>query len=154
MAKEEKVEKLKQEMVEKFQCPGCMCGTDPKTCSAFNLEQPYGFHCSGHVLGTSVNMQFHIALGLPKGFNRPPPRDDMMRTRSTIINGFGMWLAGTKPSWDKLNIPVWAMVNDGYLFVRTYSPRTDRGRIDVIEGGTLDMVPQALDVSKFVDEFD
>jgi hypothetical protein len=141
-----------EEMIEKFQCPGCVSGPDPKTCPHFKLSTEYGFKCGGHVLGTSINMQIHIALGMPKGFNRTPPQDDKMRTRSTME--LGMWLEGTKPDWDKLNVPVWALEQDDCLFVRTFSPRTDRSRIDVIAGGKLDMVPGALDVSKFYEEFD
>jgi hypothetical protein len=142
----------KEEMIEKFQCPGCVSGPDPKTCPGFKLDEQYGFKCESHVLGTSINGQIHIALGMPKGFNRPSPQDDMVRTRSTLQ--LGLWLKGTNPAWDKLNIPVWALERDGFLFVRTYAPRTDRGRIDVLEGATLALVPQALDVSKFYEEFD
>ena len=56
--------------------------------------------------------------------------------------------------WDKFNIPVWAMVKDGFLFVRTYAPRTNQTFVDAIEGGTLELVPQAIDVSKFYDAMD
>jgi hypothetical protein len=142
----------KEEMIEKFQCPGCVSGPNPKKCPAFKLDTQYGFKCSGHVLGTSVNLQFNIALGLPKGFNRPSPQDDMMRTRNVLQ--LALWLKDTNPAWDKFNIPTWAMEHEGFLLVRTYSPRTDRGRVDVVEGGTLALVPNALDVSKFVDDFD
>lgn len=142
----------KEEMIEKFQCPGCVSGPNPKTCPSFKLKEEYAFSCGGHVMGTSINMQIHIALGLPKGFNRSPPRDDMMRTRSQLE--LGLWLEGTAPEWNFLNVPVWAMEEDGHLFVRTYSPRTDRGRIDVIEGGTLALVPQAIDIKPKLEEFD
>jgi len=46
------------------------------------------------------------------------------------------------------------MVKDGFLFVRTYSPRINHCSIDVIEAGDLDMVPEAIDVGKFIDEID
>lgn len=142
----------KEKMVEAFQCPGCVCGPDPKNCPQFKLKEDYGFSCGGHVLGTTVNFQVHMALGLPKGFNRPPPQDDMMRTRSKME--IHLWLKGTHPGWDNLNVPVWALEEDGFLFVRTYSPRTDRGRVEVIDGATLALVPRALNVALFRDEFD
>lgn len=142
----------KEEMIEKFQCPGCVSGPDPKTCPAFKLDEEYGFKCSGHVMGTSLNGVIHIALGLPKGFCRSGPQDDMKRTRSTMQ--LGLWLKDTNPAWDKLNIPVWALEEDGFLFIRTYAPRTDRSRVDVIEGGTLALVPQAINVKPFYEEFD
>lgn len=43
---------------------------------------------------------------------------------------------------------------DGYLFVRTVSPRTARIFTDVIEGGTLAMAPGAINVGEFYDEID
>ena len=65
-----------------------------------------------------------------------------------------LWPGGTKLDWDKLNVPVWAMVKDGFLFVRTFAPRINRTWIDVIEHGTMDMVPNAINVSEFIDEID
>jgi hypothetical protein len=142
----------KEKMVEKFQCPGCVDGPAPKKCKGYKLSEEHGIVCSGHVLGTSINMQIRFALGLPKGFSRAGPQDDMRATRSKL--SLSLWLKGTSPVWDKFNVPVWALEEDGFLFVRTYAPRTDRGRIDVIEGGTLAMVPQAIDVKPFYEEFD
>ena len=142
-----------ERMIKKFQCPGCVCGPKPKTCSAFKLSEDVGAQkCSGHVMGTSINGQIHVALGLPTGFCRSPPQDDKKRTRSQLE--IGLWLKGTKPLWDHLNVPVWALVQDGHLFVRTYRPRVDRSQIDVIAGGTLAMVPNAIDVKPFYDEID
>ena len=45
-------------------------------------------------------------------------------------------------------------MQDGFLFVRTYSPRTNQTFVDVIEEGALSLVPQAIDVSKFYEEMD
>jgi hypothetical protein len=56
--------------------------------------------------------------------------------------------------WDKFNVPVWALVQEGVLFVRTYCPRTNQTFVDVIEGGTLSLVPQAIDVAPFYEEMD
>lgn len=142
-------------MVEEFQCPGCVCGSDTK-CGAFKKDEVpgYGAACKGHVLGTYIMGAGHIALGLPKGFNksgRDPSNPDQTSNQMDIR----LYPKGTpRPVWNNLNVPVWAMEKDGFLFVRTYSPRVNRGRVDIIEGGTLAEVPQALDVSKFYDDFD
>jgi hypothetical protein len=68
----------------------------------------------------------------------------------------------THMDWDQFNVPVWAMEGGksgdpdhaGFLFVRTYSPRVNRMAVDVIEGGTLELVPNAIDVGKFYDKID
>lgn len=58
-------------MVEQFQCPGCVVGRDTK-CGSFDPDVGYGFFCKGQVLGTALGSPNNkIALGLPKGFNKP-----------------------------------------------------------------------------------
>lgn len=97
----------------------------------------------------------HIALGMPKGFNRTRRNgnpDPLFGTDNKLKVFF--WEEGTSPGWDRLNVPVWAMEEDGYLFVRTYAPRIDKTWIDVVEGGKLSMVPQAINVGEFYDEID
>lgn len=86
-----------------------------------------------------------LALGLPKGFNRYGIGDKM---------SIRLFQKGKKPAWNNLNVAVWAIVENGFLFVRTYSPRVNYCTIDVVEGGDLSMVPGAIDVSKFFDEID
>lgn len=161
-------------LIAKFQCPGCVCGIDPTTCRQYNpnpkrfaqTDQEYfvqigqtGVCCTNHVLGTSSLSYGHFALGLPKGFSRPPrnfsyrpqPPSEAFPNEMNIR----LWPIGTRPRWDSFNVPVWAVVQDGFLFVRTYSPRTGNGTaVDVIENGTLDLVPNAIDVSVFFDEID
>ena len=69
-------------------------------------------------------MGISIALGLPKGFNRPGsgPRDEQLNRMRIRL-----WSGGARPIWDRLNVPVWAMEGTGedagFLFVRTYMPR-------------------------------
>ena len=46
------------------------------------------------------------------------------------------------------------MEKDGFLFVRTYCPRTNVNFIGVIESGALKLVPDAVDVAEFIDEID
>lgn len=142
----------KIEMVEEFQCPGCVCGSDT-SCGRYNFSED-DKKCTGHVLGTMLGLGNSIALGLPKGFHKPgwDFSREPVRARNTI--DVRLWAKGESPEWDHLNVPVWAMEQDGYLFVRTFAPRVNMSWVDVIEGGTLEMVPKAINVSKFINEID
>lgn len=130
-------------MIEKFQCPGCVCGSNTK-CGSFRLSEipDGGFTCASHVPGTSMFPGGKILLGLPKGFNKVGD------------NKLEVWLY-TKDknfTFDHLNVPVWAMQENGYTFIRVYSPRINKGIVVVQEGSKL---PNgSIDVSKFVDEID
>lgn len=151
-------EKARQ-MVEEFICPGCVNGSDT-LCGKWKqpASQKYPGVCMNHTLGTHVMGVGLIALGLPKGFNRPGwdhVDEEWKCGHKMIIN---CWPKDSgidwDNHWDKFNIPVWGMEKDGHLFVRTYRPRTNMSVLDVIEGGTLDLVPVAIDVSKFIDDMD
>ncbi len=141
-----------QSMVEEFQCPGCVCGMNIK-CGSFDYGQ---YRCMAHVLGTMLGLGNTVALGLPKGFNKPGVRIDADPVRACNQMDIRLWAKDTIPSnwWDHCNVAVWAMVKDGFLFVRTFSPRMNRGFVEVIEGGMLDMVPNAHDVSQFIATID
>lgn len=142
-----------EEMISEFQCPGCTCGSSPcGTCDKFKMNTTYGHSCENHSAGTFIMGLGRIALGLPKGFTRMPPGE---RPRDLGITlAIRNWTEGTHPEWDHLNVPVWAMEKDGLLFVRTFVPRLASQYIDVVEKGTLELVPQAIDVSEFIDEID
>jgi hypothetical protein len=96
-----------------------------------------------------------FALGLPKGFCRPGFETSGERLCRNVID-IRLWVSGTHPAWDKCNVPVWAMqdTEDGFLFVRTYQPRLNITYVDVVENGTMDMVPNAINVGEFVNEID
>ncbi len=147
------VSKELKQMVEEFQCPGCVCGSDT-TCKAFDYS-PSQMRCMGHVLGTISAGAGNFALGLPKGFCKPGwslnDKGEFEKTLNRI--NVRLW-PDSKPDWNRLNIPVWALEKDGYLFVRTYAPRINVAWVDVIKGGTLAMVPQAVNVADFVDSID
>ena len=139
-----------EQMVEKFQCPGCVAGSDME-CGAYKA----GYHgCDGHVTGTHILGIGCFALGLPKGFNRP----GWLKGRHNNQMNIRLWVSpeehGAECGWDKLNVPVWAMEKDGFLFVRTYSPRINETNVDVVQGGTLALCPDAIDVGEFADEID
>jgi hypothetical protein len=153
-------------MIKEFQCAGCVCGSDPKDCGAFKLavvEDTFWhgamFHCDGHIPGTNVLgvRSGLLYLGLPTGFNRvgmrfmhgcnaPGEEPGASRVR--------LFLTPSYPTWDALNVAVWAMRQDGHLFVRTYMPRINCAYVDVVEGGDLKHCPNAIDVSKLVEEMD
>lgn len=138
-----------ERLVTMFQCPGCMCGSDTKcgTYKYVNREQ----RCVSHTLGTMINLGNIIALGLPMGFNKPGlDQNGAARNKMDIR----LWPKGTHPHWNHLNIPVWAMEEDGFLFVRTYAPRVNFAWVDVIENGTLLMVPEAINVANFINTID
>lgn len=142
-------------MIEKFQCPGCVCGSDTK-CGKLMLEdtEVAGAYCLNHVLGTSMLGAGCMALGLPKGFNKAGfEYGQERRHRNQML--IRLWSKGRAPEYNQLNVPVWAMEHEGYLFVRVWSPRVDRSSVDVIEGGArAEICPQALNVAEFIEEID
>ncbi len=135
-------------MVKEFQCAGCVVGHNTK-CGKYD-PQPMnnGTSCKSWVAGTTILPAVgRIALGLPKGFNRFGEGKLYIRLHQ-----------GTTPDWNKFNVPVWAMEKDGFLFVRTYSPRVNATIVDVIEGGTFDLFKErresVVDVGAFINEID
>lgn len=140
-----------EHLVEQFQCPGCVCGSDSR-CGEYYFD-PELQRCTSHVLGTSLGLGDSFALGLPKGFNKPRLNDAETRRRNTI--NVRLWEAGTQPDWDHLNIPVWFMTRENFLFVRTFAPRIDYSWIDVIENGQCSILPlSTVDAGLFIEEID
>lgn len=136
-------------LVGLFQCPGCACGSDTD-CGRYQYD-PAEFRCVSHVLGTHIGLGNPVALGMPKGFNKPGWTQDGHARNKIDIR---LHPAGTYPSWNNLNVSVWALEKDGFLFVRTFAPRMNFTWIDVIEGGTLSLCPAAINVADFIDEID
>ena len=141
------------EMVETFLCPGCVCGGDT-SCGTYTPDDEFGHRCMGHVCGTAcMGSQEPSALGLPSGVNHCRRRFDERQVREIVLL-VRLWTAGSSPVWDDFNRPVWAMLKDGFLFVRTLSPRIGQLAVDVIEGGDMSMVPGALDVGDLSEGMD
>jgi hypothetical protein len=143
----------KKKLIREFQCPGCVCGVNPDDCENFKFEQVGNWHhCEGHVPGTSFLFVRSglICLGLPKGFCRVNRRHEGSTEPYIRLHSKEEFSS----HWDRCNVAVWAMEKDGFLFVRTFMPRVDLTVVDVIEGGTLDMVPGAINVGEFVAEID
>lgn len=143
-------------LVEKFQCLGCVNGSNTR-CGSYNPEEfDRGGMCSAHVPGTTIMGVARFSLGLPKGFNRlsPPPIMQERQHYAPLV----LWPAGTHGGFNRLNMALWAMEgtkdNQGFLFVRVVEPRLGRMRVDVIEGGKLEDAAGALNVAEFIDEID
>lgn len=141
------------EMVEEFQCPGCTNGHKPDSCCSFELDdwdEDETCRCKNHSAGTFMAGVSCLNLGLPKGFNRvQKPRHQEKWTNIRLMP------TGKIPKYNHLNIPVWAMEKDGYLFVRVICPRVDWRFVDVIKGGKFtDLPPNTINVAEFIDEID
>ena len=150
-------------MVEEFQCPGCTCGLNTGECDQFDFtNQETGCWCLGHSAGTMLGVPgsgfMKFALGLPTGFNRvgtiqtgSEDEKDRNRRRSTNIR-----LTVEPPEetpYDDVNVPVWAMEKNGFLFVRVMCPRINYNYVDVFKGGKFEIIcPNAINVANFADE--
>lgn len=121
-------------MIEEFQCPGCVCGSNTK-CGNFRKESwGNGFRCVNHVPGTTLFPGGRIFLGMPKGFNKVGPRYQEGEATPPIVLFSS---PEDMPMYDFLNVPVWGLEQDGYLFLRVYSPRINFGMIHVCKDATL-----------------
>ncbi len=148
------------EMVEKFQCVGCLYGPGPASCEKYGLYENGGFaFCQGHVAATFMTGAGRLALGLPKGFNRygeDRGRDPETLAKTAVSRMLIRLHPERMPSWDRLNVPVWKMVQEGFLFVRTYAPRTNYCFVDVVQSTEIDApaLAGAIDVGTFYDAID
>lgn len=117
---------IEGEMVQEFQCQGCVSGPFEE---CYQREQEdTSFRCKKHCLGTTVMTgagMNRVALGLPTGFNKEG--FEYIRLYKEMPPSF----------WNHLNVPVWVLEQDGYLFVKTYSPRINKVFIDVIKDGKI-----------------
>ena len=141
----------REEMIEKFLCPGCVAGSDTK-CGHYKAEDD---GCAGHVMGTTVfPAGITFALGMPKGFNRGGWCGLNRRNHSTMT--IRLYPEGDRARpYDKFNIPVWSLEQDGHLFVRVAQPRLGNWAVDVYEGGKRDaLCPSAVDVGPIYEEYD
>lgn len=158
-----------KDMIEKFLCPGCIQGSAGH-CDKYELEgmPQSGHYCGNWCAGTIMSGVGSIVLGLPKGFNRLGSMYFAKHSAAEEGQKTAIVRLFERDEYDQminepsdcevpsshLNVPVWAMEDDGYLFVRTFAPRIGWHWIDVVKGGTLDMVPTALNVGEFYDEID
>lgn len=134
-------------MIEAFQCPGCLNG-DNTRCGSFKLHEltvrqskedgqqlATPFRCQNHT--ASEHLGAYVNMGLPIPFARVQYRDTREEVRTNIRLHISPPAQGVR-LWDVFNVPVWALEKWGYLFVRTYNPRTDQSYVDVIQDGNFD----------------
>jgi hypothetical protein len=100
--------------IEEYQCPGCVGGSD---ISCYVKGEDLA--CSKHVAGTMVSFVGRFFLGMPKGFNRIGPVEDMhINIFETVADGWG---------FDNLNVPIWKHLDgNGNTLVRGLCPRINK----------------------------
>lgn len=148
----------REEIIEKFQCPGCV-GCDFGITDQIEkdtwIKGSEMFACKNHCPGTRMSGVGQIYLGLPRGFNKVGAIHTEASSLDMCTSNIQFFLE--KPTYDHLNIPVWGMCEDGFLFIRVYSPRVNRSYIHVVqlEDGDLEL-PEGIVfiVSDFIDEID
>lgn len=151
------IKTISLQMVDSILCPGCINGTDPETCSKFELlderigEKPHFFACKNWRPSTFMGGVGRIAIGLPRGFNRTG-MVEFGEKPFTYIRLYEK--PEDMPDYDKFNVPVWAMEHEGFLYVRCYSPRNNWLFVDVVKDGKLEHAPGAINVGEFYDQID
>ena len=144
-----------KEMIEEYQCPGCVCGSDTscgkyKESTAFN-----GVFCESWVPGTIVWPNGAIALGMPKGFNKghKPYRAPSFNDRGNYPMSF--LTSDQTFEFNKFNVAVWCLEMKNALFVRMFSPRINMTVTLVFDGKTQkDVCPEATNIQSILDEMD
>ena len=118
-----------KQAVEKFQCPGCVNGSDTQ-CGAFE-EQSYSKACKNHCAGTMALGAGMFYLGMPKGFDKVG-----FAISADLKNNIRIFSPDKLDGlYDLFNVPVWYQEIEGNLFVRCFIPRRNTAYIDIILGG-------------------
>jgi len=106
---------LVKEAVERYQCPGCVCGEDIECYKKPEFTEQ--IQCGKHVVGTMLMPIGRIMLGMPKGFNRYIDNLDLCIYEKFEVSNW---------KYDKYNVPVWKYLNKyGHTLVRGICPRTN-----------------------------
>ena len=90
------MQKKIKNIIEEYQCPGCVCGSDI-TCFEKN---DIGIGCGKHVVGTMATGRGRFLLGMPTGFNRIGYEQEF---KPFIYKTF----ESSDWKYNKFNIPVW-----------------------------------------------
>jgi hypothetical protein len=124
------------ELIEKYCCNGC--ARAKIHCSDIEVNKKEGYRvCKNHLpAGLLSGFSFVMNYALPPGFNET--------LQSTQIR---IWEPGSRPSYNALSVAVWALEDDGLLFVRVLWPRTGWYYVDIVPEATIaEVCPSALDV--------
>lgn len=140
------MDSIQKKLVEEYQCPGCVCGSDVECYE--DSKCPGSLDCSAHVAGTMIAPGVgRIFLGLPAGFNR------LGMAEKTKISIFRNW-KDIQAAWsyDTFNVPVWKYLDErGNTLVRGLSPRINNSWIHVLLGDHR-LEINCLEISKTVIE--
>lgn len=122
-----------RDIVEKYQCPGCISGRNIGCGRFYKFE--IGIGCGAHTAGTQlgVNPSERIFLGLPKGFSRTGPFREL-----AIIIFKDIEQQQEQFVYDWLNIPVWKYKTiEKHILIRGISPRINVPFLHIILKGKI-----------------
>ena len=127
-----------KEMIEEYQCPGCVCGSDIE-CGKYKLDEGSN-NCAGHCIGTTISGGIgKILLGFSKGFNRVGFDTNLKPWFYKDVQDF---------SYDKFNIPVRKYKNEkGHILVKGLMPRLNQTFLQVFKSGDIDKI-KALEITE------
>jgi len=125
------MDKQVQVVIEKYQCVGCVCGSNISCYKPRTL----GVGCSKHCAGTSIAGIGRVFLGLPKGFNRLGNQDTLI---PFVFESHEQQEA--EFPYDSLNVPVWKHKDGDVVIVRGYQPRVNTGFIHIIMNGDIEQI--------------
>lgn len=131
------------EVIECYQCPGCVCGMDISC-----YKKGEGLACVKHVAGTRLFPYVGlIFLGLPVGFCR------LGQVEETEISIFACFADGW--GYNKFNVPVWKHLDEhGNTLVRGISPRVNQPWIHIFIGDCLNKIDCLEITSEDISEMD
>lgn len=124
-------------VVEIYQCPGCINGYDINCGKFENYHE--NLACKAHAPGTISQTGSNFItffLGMPKGFNRIGPYKNLkIQIFENITHLNETW------NYDKYNVPVWKYLNKkGHIFVRGLSPRINYPFLHIILSGMINEI--------------
>lgn len=121
--------------IEEYQCPGCVCGSNVEC-----FKEGDNLECGKHVVGTTIMGIGRIFLGLPTGFCRQGPVEELkVYIFESPEKGWG---------YDKFNVPAWKHLDDhGNTLVRGLSPRVNWPFLHVFIGDHMAEI-DCLEITK------
>ncbi len=133
-------------MVEEYQCPGCVGGSDI-SCYEKGTQ---GIECGQHCVGTLMSFVGKLFLGMPKGFCR------LGACENTKISIFES-IEKAAPAWEynKFNIPVWKHLDkNGNTLVKGLCPRVNYPFLHIFMGNQMAKIDCLEITQKDIDEMD
>lgn len=126
------MEKKFKEVIENYQCPGCVVGGDIE---CFEQNNNDGIGCGKHHAGTmTYPFVGSFFLGMPKGFNRLGKDNDL---KPIIYETF----ESSEWKYDMWNVPVWKYKNkEGHVIVRGLMPRRNESFLHIFLEDCIDKI--------------